>query len=348
MTPPSARADLTREVDLIEDVLRVVGYGHVPATLPALTSAPRPLVATTADRARHALAGAGLTEAITFGFQAQARLDGLGLPADDRRAQPIAVRNPMSADQAIMRTSLVPNLLAAVARNVSFGLPDVALFEVGSVFLRAEGQATTGEPTALAHEPVAACVVLAGARPRRLGPAEPWDAFDAKGFALTLVRALGGGEATVAATTAVPYLHPGVAAAISVGGRVIGCVGEVHPDVRAHVGIDAAVFIAEVDLSGFRRAGARPDAPGAAVPGVVAGRVVAPARGGAGRRGRATPSRPSPSRWSSGSRCPRSIATLPSSAPTPRASCGRSPTGPPTARSPTLRSSGPTRRSWPG
>ncbi|MBK9032019.1 MAG: hypothetical protein IPL61_11950 [Myxococcales bacterium] len=123
------------------------------------------------------------------------------------------------------------------------------------MFLRAEGQAVTGEPTALAHEPIAACVVLAGSRPRRLGPAEPWDAFDAKGFALTLVRALGGGEATVAATTAVPYLHPGVAAAISVGGRVIGCVGEVHPDVRAHVGIDAPVFIAEVDLSGFGEPG---------------------------------------------------------------------------------------------
>ncbi|MBP8812121.1 MAG: phenylalanine--tRNA ligase subunit beta, partial [Kofleriaceae bacterium] len=121
VTPPSARADLTREVDVIEDVLRVVGYGSVPATLPALSAAPHALVRATADRVRHALAGAGLAEAITFGFQAAARIEHLGLPADDRRAQPIAVRNPMSIDQAVMRTSLLPNLIAAIARNHSFG-----------------------------------------------------------------------------------------------------------------------------------------------------------------------------------------------------------------------------------
>lgn len=255
VTPPSARADLLREVDLIEDVLRVVGYGEVPATLPPLTAAPRPLTTTIADRARRALAAAGLTEAITFGFQAPARLEALGLAADDRRAQPIAVRNPMSIDQAIMRTSLVPNLLAAIARNLSFGLPDVALFEVGSVFLRAVGQPATGEPTALADEPTHAAIVLHGSRPRRFGAAEPWDAFDAKGFALALARALGAGDVAVAAAAAVPYLHPGVGAAITVGGVVVGHLGEVHPDVRARFGIDGPVYLAELDLGRFAEPG---------------------------------------------------------------------------------------------
>ena len=251
VTPPSARADLTREVDLIEDVLRVVGYDAVPTTLPPLSAPPRPFTAGVADRARRALAAAGLTEAITFGFQHPQRIAALGLAADDRRAQPIAVRNPMSIDQGVMRTSLVPNLLGAIARNASFGLPDVALFEVGSVFLRAAGQAATGEPTALADEPIHACVVLTGSRPRRFGPAEAWDVFDAKGFALALARALGVTDVVVTATTAVPYLHPGVAATLTIGDRVVGCVGELHPDVRARFGVDAPVFVAELELAAF-------------------------------------------------------------------------------------------------
>jgi phenylalanyl-tRNA synthetase beta chain len=162
------------------------------------------------------------------------------------------VRNPMSIDQAIMRTSLVPNLLAAVARNQSFGLPDVALFEVGSVFLRAGGQAATGEPTALADEPLGVCLVLAGQRPRRMASeAAPWDVFDAKGFVLALLGALGVADVAVTAVTDVPYLHPGVAARLGAGGRTLGVLGEVHPDVRARFGIGGPVFLAELDLSGL-------------------------------------------------------------------------------------------------
>ncbi|MEZ4402221.1 MAG: phenylalanine--tRNA ligase subunit beta [Kofleriaceae bacterium] len=254
VTTPSARADLTREVDLIEDALRVVGYGSVPTTLPPLTAPPVPLVAGVADRARRVLAAAGLAEAITFGFQGQDRVDALGLPATDRRAQPILVRNPMSVDQGVMRTSLVPNLVAAVARNRSFGVPDVALFEVGSVFLRAAGQPASGEVTALADEPTQAVVVLAGNRPARFAAAEPWDAHDAVGFALALLRALGVAEVDRVATADVPYLHPGVAARLvarsgALAGQVLGWVGELHPDVRARLGVEVPVFVAEIDLA---------------------------------------------------------------------------------------------------
>lgn len=255
VTPPSARADLTREVDLIEDVLRVVGYGNVPATLPALSAAPITLVHGAADQVRRALAGAGLAEAITFGFQAVARVEALGLATDDRRAQPIFVRNPMSLDQAVMRTSLVPNLVAAIARNHSFGVPDVALFEVGSVFLRAAGQPATGEPTALADEPTQVAVVLAGSRPRRFAAPEPWDVFDAKGFALAALAALGARDVATEGGADVPYLHPGIAARITVGGVAVGRVGELHPDVRARLGVDTPVFVAELDLSLVAAAG---------------------------------------------------------------------------------------------
>jgi phenylalanyl-tRNA synthetase beta chain len=247
VTPPSARTDLTREVDLIEEVLRLRGFDQVEATLPALRAAPIRLAAERPDQARRILAAAGLAEAITFGFTSFDRVAALELPGSDRRSFPIPLRNPMSNDQAVMRTSLLPNLVAAVARNRSFGRDDVALFEVGSVFLRRGG--LDSEIRELADEPVWAAAVLSGRRPGRLGRGAAYDFFDAKGLVEHLVARLGA-AAELRAVTDVPYLHPGVAAAICVAPHdvPIGWVGEVHPDVRLALGVDAPVFTFELDL----------------------------------------------------------------------------------------------------
>ena len=164
-TPPSTRGDVAREVDVIEEILRVVGYEQVAPTLPTLRRAPGLRPRDRGDAARMALAAAGASEAITYGFQSTARCLALGIAATDRRAQPIALRNPMSSDQSVMRTSLLPNLLAAVARNQSHGRPDVALFEVGSVFLRRGGGMTErGRPMPEPTNPPACS--RAGGRPR--------------------------------------------------------------------------------------------------------------------------------------------------------------------------------------
>jgi phenylalanyl-tRNA synthetase beta chain len=252
VTPPSARADVTREVDVIEEIVRLVGYDRVPTTLPPLREAPRANVDDRPDRARRALAAAGLAEAITFGFTSRERVAALRLPGGDRRNQPIALRNPMSVEQAVMRTSLVPNLLAAVARNRSFGVGDVALFEVGSIFLRPPGAPPDGEISGLAVEPVVATGMLVGRRPAWLGDAGSWDFFDARGFAETLVRALTGdaGAVRVAPGADQPFLHPGISARlVTADGTAVGWVGEIHPDTRAAMGVDAAAFAFEVELA---------------------------------------------------------------------------------------------------
>jgi len=248
-TPPSSRTDVTREVDVIEEILRVVGYEQVPSSLPALRRAPGVRPADRGDAARRALAATGASEAITYGFQSIARCLALGIAATDRRAQPIALRNPMTTDQSVMRTSLLPNLLAAVARNQSFGRPDAALFEVGSVFLR-RGEGITERPIhELADEPTWAAGVLAGRRPAQIGQGAPWDAFDAKALALIAIRAVAGDAALrVRATRSVAYLHPGVAGEIVHGADVIGWFGEVHPDVRKRLGIEGPVFAFELEL----------------------------------------------------------------------------------------------------
>ena len=256
ITPPSARADVAREVDVIEEILRVVGYEQVPSTLPPLRQAPGVRPRDRGDATRQALAATGASEAITYAFQSMARCLALGISATERRAQPIALRNPMTTDQSVMRTSLLPNLLAAVARNQSYGRPDVALFEVGSVFLR-RGEGMTERPIReLADEPTWAAAVLAGRRPGQIGPGVPWDVFDAKALALVAIRAVAGElPLRIRATRSVAYLHPGVAGEIVHDNNVIGWFGEVHPDARKRLGIDGAVFAFDLELERLPLAG---------------------------------------------------------------------------------------------
>jgi phenylalanyl-tRNA synthetase beta chain len=250
VTPPSARGDVTREVDVIEEILRVVGYEQVSPTLPTLRQVPGTRPRDRGDVARAALAAAGSSEAITYGFQSASRCLALGIAATDRRAQPIALRNPMSSDQSVMRTSLLPNLLAAVARNQSHGRPDVSLFEVGSVFLR-RGEGMTERPIhELADEPTWAAGVLAGRRPSQIGLGTPWDVFDAEALAFVAIRAVSGDiPLRVRATRSIPYLHPGVAGEIVRGQEVVGWFGEVHPDVRKRLGVEGAVFAFDLELA---------------------------------------------------------------------------------------------------
>ena len=243
VTCPTFRSDLTREVDLIEEVIRIDGFDKVPATLPAssvsmvhLAPDPRPSLI------REQLIGMGLSEAITFGFMAESRLAKMLLPRDDPRNRPLRVQNPMSEDQAIMRTMLLPNLLAAVTRNRSFGTEDVAVFEVGSVFLPMKGET-------LPNEPIKAVGVLCGRQTGWLGDRPAVDVFDAKACVeRVLARILGHLEEVAYGCSQSGYFHPGVAGSVSVGGLEVGEFGEVHPDVREAFGIDAPCFAFELSL----------------------------------------------------------------------------------------------------
>ena len=133
--PPSWRPDLTRAADLVEEVLRLEGYRTIPVTLPR---APAARGLTAGQRARRrvtaAIADAGFGEVLLLPFVAGDVADRLGLDPDDPRRAAVRVANPLADDEAYLRTSLLPGLLAAAARNVSRGNPDVALFEMGTVF----------------------------------------------------------------------------------------------------------------------------------------------------------------------------------------------------------------------
>ena len=263
---PTFRPDISIEPDLIEEVMRLTGYDRVPARLPPGARAPAASPEALSDRARDVLAAQGLHEAVTWGFVPKPWLEALGKAR--RNGAPLAdgivVKNPISSDYEVMRTSLFPGLAEAARRNLMRGVPDVALFEVGPVVLRgADAKEHPAEPTIAAG-------ILVGRRADWLKPGEPFDFYDAKRVVDELLRALGiedasyrapgvggaaggGGESTI--------LHPGVAARIFSGaqgaGREVGMVGEVHPAQRKRFGLPdgALYFEVEIDaVAGERRA----------------------------------------------------------------------------------------------
>jgi phenylalanyl-tRNA synthetase beta chain len=261
-TVPTFRPDISIEPDLIEEVMRLTGYDRVPARLPPGTRAPAPSPEALADRARDTLAAQGLHEAATWGFVPRPWLKALGKgrqgrPLDDG----IAVKNPISSDYEVMRTSLFPGLADAARRNLQRGVADVALFEVGPVVIR--GADPKDHPT----EPMQAAGILVGRRPDWLKPGLALDFFDAKRIVDELLRALGIDEpscrpaADDGAGGDDAILHPGISARIFSGprgsGRELGLVGLVHPSQRKRFGLEDPALYFEVELdvvAGERRA----------------------------------------------------------------------------------------------
>jgi phenylalanyl-tRNA synthetase beta chain len=254
--PAFRRNDVTREADLIEEVARIDGVDKLPATLPASGHAVGRLTPAQQlkRKAADTLAGSGLHEAIGWSWSAPELADRLRLPADDPRRAAVVVENPMSAEHAQMRTTLLGSLLDVARRNVTHGTPDVAIFEAGAVY-----RPVSGEP--LPAEPFTVGVLLTGAsRPASWRePAPPVaDFFAAKGVLTRLLSALrvdwgieDGHE---------PFLHPGRSAWVSVGSERVGWIGELHPSIAAEWELTGAVAAFELNL----------DAVIAAVPGPVA------------------------------------------------------------------------------
>lgn len=245
VTCPTFRRDLEREVDLVEEIARLFGLDRLPATLPSCTAPPTDGASLLEEEARDALRAAGLCEFIGFGFTSPQRIAALRQPEGHPAARPIAIRNPLREDQSVMRTSLLPNLLSAAARNLSFGVTDVRLFEVGHVFL------PSGRP--LPDEPLFCAGVLTGTRPGWLKPEGPLDFYDAKGVVEALFESLRIEVEFVPARSEDGFLHPGVGAAILVGdGEVgnehVGVVGEVHPETRDRFGLEVVCFAFEINL----------------------------------------------------------------------------------------------------
>lgn len=278
VTPASWRPDLRDPADLVEEVVRLSGIENIPSTLP---STPPGRGLTAAQRSHRsiarALADAGYVEVVPFPFVGVAALDALDLPIDDARRRTLTVVNPLADTDPLLRTTLLPGLLAALRRNVGRGFADVALYELGLVFLPGSGTSTAPLPgvgrapdpevlqamdAALPEQPRHVGVVLCGDREMR-GPGvspRPGDWTDAIAAARLVADVCRVGISVEAADQA-PW-HPGRCAAIEVGGAVAGYAGELHPRVVAALELPARTCAVELDLEVLGRV----DLPVVAVP----------------------------------------------------------------------------------
>jgi phenylalanyl-tRNA synthetase beta chain len=247
---PTHRPDIGREVDLVEEVIRVRGMEAIPAQLPAIRASQdvgghEEL----ARRARQAAVSVGLSEAITYSFTSARALEALGAPKPT-----VLLKNPLGEHHAVMRTTLLPGLLDAVANARRHGERDVREFTIGPVFLAAKAGGD-----GLPDEQLRIGVVLAGDRPSWLAKPQPFDAWDAKGYAVAIAQRLGGTPSTIEVIPAKrdeapPHLHPRGAAFLHAGGKRIGSFGPLHPAAVEALGLDAGtrdVFVAEIDLEPF-------------------------------------------------------------------------------------------------
>ncbi len=237
-------------------MIRVRGYDLVPATLPH-TPMPSyrhdPLEVR--DLVRETLAGAGLTEVVTFALVAPKLVDRFpahdgdelaGEPEQSSAGRPITVTNPLSSQHSVLRQSLIGSLLEVVSTNLRQGRDDIAIFEVGKGY-GAPDDAPTHEWWRLGFALTGAARPPAWDRPSRA-----YDLDDAKGVLALICRRLGFTEPAFTPITDDLNLHPGRAARVQAGGRLVGRVGELHPETIAALDLRAErIYVAEVALAGL-------------------------------------------------------------------------------------------------
>jgi phenylalanyl-tRNA synthetase beta chain len=262
VVPPDRHYDVIREVDLIEEVARVHGIDeHLPTTLPAVGGAVGGLSREQRLRRRteDTLRDLGFDQVVGWSFTDPGESERLRIPANDPRAKPVLLANPLSEDQSAMRTTLLGSVLDIAARNTARGAATLALFESARVYLtepptglkRSDtdrnrpvdplaGHFAGDQPAPFAEPHRFAGMVVGPLAPRSWrGGGEAADFFALKGVLEALAAQLG--VELDFSPAEEPFLHPGRAATVSVDGNPAGWLGEVHPLVCRTWGLDAAV-----------------------------------------------------------------------------------------------------------
>ncbi|MBO6825538.1 MAG: phenylalanine--tRNA ligase subunit beta [Sneathiella sp.] len=237
---PSWRMDVDGEADLVEEVLRVVGYDNIPTVeLDRESVVAKPSVTPKQRRvrtAKRALAARGMIEAVTYSFLPRAHADLFGGVNED-----LVLANPISTDLDTMRPSLLPNLVAAAARNQSRGFSDINLFEVGGEY---HDDTPTGQAT------VAAGIRTGLTQGRHWGGAgREMDLFDVKADVLALLEAVGGPTSPQIGTDAPAWYHPGRSGVFQLGPKNrLAAFGELHPAVLEAMKVKGRVMAFELYL----------------------------------------------------------------------------------------------------
>nr|WP_295969943.1 phenylalanine--tRNA ligase subunit beta [uncultured Bacillus sp.] len=236
VTIPTRRGDITIEADIVEEVARLYGYDKIPSTLPIGTTTPGALTDYQQKRriARRTLEGAGLYQAVTYSLTSEEKAAQF---ASETR-EPVQLAMPMSEERSRLRMSIVPQLLEAVKYNNARQIDSVAVYEIGSIFLK-EGHSQLPDE----REHVAAAITGLWEANLWQGEKKAVDFFVLKGVLEALLEALGTAGQIEYRQAVLEQMHPGRTAEVLLNGEVIGFAGQVHPTLQKELDIkDTYVF----------------------------------------------------------------------------------------------------------
>ncbi|MFZ5564022.1 MAG: phenylalanine--tRNA ligase subunit beta [Thermodesulfobacteriota bacterium] len=247
VTVPSFRVDIERPEDIMEEVARLWGYNNISVTFPVIPADGRVPSGAVYWRngIKDIMTGLGFSEVVNYSFIGADACASMRFEKASAENQPVPILNPLSQDQTVMRTSLIPGLLKNTRDNLFQQEKTVRLFEAGKVFLPRQGQELPDEPEMMAG-------IWSGSR-RPLTwhyPEERCDFYDIKGVLESLLAALDlCPEFTAMPTDRCRFTRPGHTASIFVNGAMLGLVGEVRTEVLAEFGIRQPVFLFEINFS---------------------------------------------------------------------------------------------------
>jgi phenylalanyl-tRNA synthetase beta chain len=247
VTPPSFRVDISRPEDLMEEAARLLGYNNIPTTFPEMPASGRSShkKIDLRNRVRQLMTGFGFREAINYSFAHKQSCDKLRIDSADPRRLMLPILNPLTEDQAVMRTSLVPGFLETMHHNFSGQIKNLKIFEIGKIFINENPQHLPKETEILAG-------LWTGSRydASWQDPGVDCDFFDIKGVIDGLLTALrlDGVQFSRMPENQCAYTRPGYTAQILCNDMILGLVGEIHPQVLANYDLKQVSFLFELNF----------------------------------------------------------------------------------------------------
>ena len=244
VTPPTCRVDILREIDLIEEVIRLYGYDRVPTTLPAVAVTEIEVIPRLdlEERIRQLLIGSGYTEIVNYSFGIPVAADILCLPENDERRRLVRIKNPLGEDLSAMRTTMIYGLLDTAKKNANNGSFDLRIFEIGRIFLKRKDGELPEEKNMLAG-------LLTGKMTDDFWSSRKTvDFYTLKGCLENIFFDLKLNNCKYNSTAVEPFLHPGKSCGIYLDDQQIGFLGEVHPDVLEKIDLKNNVYVFEINL----------------------------------------------------------------------------------------------------
>jgi phenylalanyl-tRNA synthetase beta chain len=244
VTPPTFRVDIEREIDLIEEVVRLYGYDRVPTTLPAVSVTEMAVIPRLdlEERIRQLLIGSGYSEIINYSFTSPASVGYLCLPSDDERRNFVVIKNPLTEEQSVMRTTMVYGLLETLKKNINNASSNLKIFEIGRIFLARKSGDLPEEKNILAG-------LLTGKVSGDLwGSKVNVDFYDLKGCLENIFYDLKLDDCRYCAEISEQFLHPGQSCGLYFNETRIGYLGQVHPEVMQKMDIKTTAYVFEINI----------------------------------------------------------------------------------------------------